>query len=112
MLNPPPLIDRHITATAAERRVRCSAAQIKANCVPYKQISGAPRLKLLSLTEVADRVGICRRTINRMIETGVGPTITAISPRRRLVTEDDYLAWCDSLRRPTRAAAPLSEVRT
>jgi excisionase family DNA binding protein len=62
-------------------------------------------LNLLSLTEVANRLGICRRTVNRMIEAGTGPTIVHVSERRRFVTEDDYQEFCMSLRRPAREAA-------
>ena len=65
-------------------------------------------LKLLSLTQVAARLGICRRTIERSIEMGNGPAVVQISARRVGVTEADYQLWFKSLRRPARRKAKVA----
>jgi predicted DNA-binding transcriptional regulator AlpA len=63
-------------------------------------------LSLLSLTQIAERLGVCRRTIERVVEVGNGPTLTQVSPRRFGVTEEDFQEWFKSLRhrRPARVA--------
>lgn len=57
-------------------------------------------MRVLTLFEVAERLGCSRRTVERAIERGEGPTLTQISDRRIGVAEPDYLAWIESRRRP------------
>jgi predicted DNA-binding transcriptional regulator AlpA len=60
-----------------------------------------PELVVLSLDEVAALSGVARRTIERGIAAGEGPTTVDLSPRRRGVTEPDYRIWIKVRRRPT-----------
>ncbi len=64
--------------------------------------------KVLSYDECAARVGIVRRTWERMLESGKGPAIVHVSERRRGHLEKDFEAWLKSRRQPApdEAAAP------
>ena len=57
-------------------------------------------MRILSLTEVAARLGCSRRTVERAISIGEGPTLTRISVGRIGVAEPDYEAWVASRRMP------------
>ena len=57
-------------------------------------------MRILSLSEVAERLGCSRRTVEREIEKGDGPTLTKISERRIGVSEQDYQDWIARRRRP------------
>ncbi len=57
-------------------------------------------MRILTLAEVATRLGCSRRTIERAINVGEGPTLTQISIRRIGVAEPDFEAWVVGRRRP------------
>jgi excisionase family DNA binding protein len=57
-------------------------------------------LRILSLNEVAARLGCSRRTVERAISLGEGPALTSISARRIGVSEPDFEAWVAGRRRP------------
>jgi excisionase family DNA binding protein len=61
---------------------------------------GDKTLRILSLAEVAERLGCSRRTIERAISIGEGPTLMQISMRRIGIAEHDYEAWIARRRRP------------
>ena len=56
-------------------------------------------MKVLNYDECAERSGIVRRTWDRIIESGEGPPIVEISPRRRGVIDVDFEAWLLNRRR-------------
>ena len=57
-------------------------------------------MRILSLTKIAAREGSSRRTVERAISVGLGPSLVQISKRRIGVREDDYEAWVARRRRP------------
>ena len=57
-------------------------------------------MKVLSYNEAAARAGIVRRTLERLISVGEGPTTVALSARRRGILERDFEAWLLKRRRP------------
>jgi predicted DNA-binding transcriptional regulator AlpA len=57
--------------------------------------------RTLSLTEVAALEGCSRRTVERAISVGLGPSLVQISKRRIGVREDDYEEWVTRRRRPS-----------
>ena len=57
-------------------------------------------MRTLSLTEIAALEGCSRRTVERAISLGIGPSLVQISKRRVGVREDDYEAWVNRRRRP------------
>jgi predicted DNA-binding transcriptional regulator AlpA len=57
-------------------------------------------MRILSLTEVAALEGCSRRTVERAIGVGLGPSLVQISQRRVGVREEDYEAWVVRRRRP------------
>lgn len=62
--------------------------------------------RVLTYAEYCQRAGIVRRTFERLLACGEGPTVLHLSPRRRGVLEADFEAW---LRSP--AAARLRAMR-
>lgn len=56
-------------------------------------------MQVLSYNEAAERLTICRRQLERMIEDGEGPRVTQISERRVGIIEDDLVAWIMSRRK-------------
>jgi predicted DNA-binding transcriptional regulator AlpA len=54
---------------------------------------------VLSFTEAAKRAGIARRSLERLIANGEGPSVVHISTRRRGILEADYEKWLLSRRR-------------
>ena len=65
-------------------------------------------MQVLSYDQAAARAGIVRRTLERMISVGEGPTVVNISARRRGVLVADLEAWLLKRRRP----APGNAVAT
>lgn len=57
-------------------------------------------MKVISLNEAAYRAGFCRRSLDRQIAKGEGPSLIKISERRRGVLESDFDAWLLSRRKP------------
>jgi hypothetical protein len=57
-------------------------------------------MKVLSYDQAAQRAGIVRRSLERLLAKGEGPAIVFISPRRRGVLEADLERWLLSRRRP------------
>jgi predicted DNA-binding transcriptional regulator AlpA len=49
--------------------------------------------RVLNYNEAADRAGVVRRTLERMIACGEGPPVVAVSTRRRGIIESDLDAW-------------------
>lgn len=54
---------------------------------------------VLNFNEAAKRAGIARRTLERLIAIGEGPSVLHISTRRRGVLESDFDEWLSSRRR-------------
>ncbi|CAJ0853425.1 hypothetical protein AMST5_00646 [freshwater sediment metagenome] len=65
-------------------------------------------MRVLSYDEAAGRANIVRRSLERLIARGEGPSIIHISVRRRGVREDDLETWLLSRRR----AAPGATTET
>jgi hypothetical protein len=64
-------------------------------------------MRILSLTEFATaRADQSRRTLDRQIAAGEGPTLTRISPHRWGVLESDGDAWLLSRRQPAPGMQP------
>ena len=57
-------------------------------------------VQILDLKEVAVRLKLSRRTVDRMIKDGKFMPIIQVSPRRVCVDEADLEAWLLSRRRP------------
>jgi hypothetical protein len=57
-------------------------------------------MQVLSYDQAAAKAGIVRRTLERMISVGEGPTVTNISARRRGILDTDFEAWILKRRRP------------
>lgn len=57
-------------------------------------------MKVLNYYEAAERAGIVRRTLERMISLGEGPATVEVSKRRRGVLDVDLDAWLLTRRRP------------
>jgi hypothetical protein len=57
-------------------------------------------MQVLSYDQAAARAGIVRRTLERMISVGEGPTVVNISARRRGILVADLEAWLLKRRRP------------
>lgn len=56
-------------------------------------------MKLLTIDEAAREARVCRKTLERQIENGNGPTIIRIG-RRKFIDETDNARWLESLRQP------------
>ena len=56
-------------------------------------------MQVLSLDQAAQRAGIVRRTLERLLAVGEGPATIQLSKRRVGVAEDDLEAWLISRRR-------------
>ncbi|HEV7911370.1 MAG TPA: helix-turn-helix domain-containing protein [Methylocella sp.] len=50
-------------------------------------------MQILSYDEAAKRIGLVRRSLERLISTGEGPAVIHISPRRRGIAESDLERW-------------------
>lgn len=50
-------------------------------------------LTVISLNEAAKRLGVHRRSLERLIEDGTGPAIIQLTPRRRGIAETTLDAW-------------------
>jgi len=57
-------------------------------------------VNVLSIDQAAARAGIVRRTLERLISVGDGPSTVQLSKRRIGILEDDLEAWLLSRRRP------------
>jgi hypothetical protein len=62
-----------------------------------------------TLDEAAKIARLVRRSLDREIARGTGPTIVHISPRRRGILDDDLKAWLMSRRRPAPGMEKASE---
>jgi predicted DNA-binding transcriptional regulator AlpA len=58
-------------------------------------------MQVLSYNEAAQRAGIVRRTLERLISLGEGPATIALSARRRGILDCDLDAWLLRRRRPS-----------
>lgn len=54
--------------------------------------------RVLNYNEAADRAGVVRRTLERLISEGEGPPVVAVSTRRRGILESDFETWLLSRR--------------
>ena len=57
-------------------------------------------MQVYSLTEAAARAGIVRRTLERLISVGEGPSIIQLSSRRVGVLDEDLMRWLLARRKP------------
>ena len=57
-------------------------------------------MRILTMSEVAARLGCSRRTVERAISLGEGPALIRVSARRIGVSEPDFEAWVAGRRRP------------
>ena len=66
-------------------------------------------MKINTLDEIAERGRISRKTLDRDIKRGRGPTTVRLSERRVGVTEDDFAEWIRSRRQvpAAKAAQPV-----
>jgi predicted DNA-binding transcriptional regulator AlpA len=56
-------------------------------------------MQVLSLDQAAFKVGVVRRTLERMLAQGTGPTKVQVSKRRVGILESDLERWLNSRRR-------------
>jgi predicted DNA-binding transcriptional regulator AlpA len=68
-------------------------------------------MRVLSYDEAAARSGIVRRTLERAIANGEGPSVIHISTRRRGILESDLEKWLLSRRRPAPGDAVIEADR-
>jgi excisionase family DNA binding protein len=54
---------------------------------------------ILTIADVASRLNVTRRTLERWIADGNGPIVTHLGPRRRGILESDFANWLASRRR-------------
>ena len=74
--------------------------------------TSAPPSRVLTYAECCQRAAIVRRTFERLLACGEGPTVLHLSPRRRGVLESDFEAWLRSRRRAAPGdAASSAEAR-
>jgi excisionase family DNA binding protein len=74
-------------------------------------------MQILSYDEAAKRIGLVRRSLERLISKGEGPAVIHISARRRGISESDLERWAMGRCRPApgepelraRAEAPAGE---
>jgi len=71
--------------------------------------ASAPPSRVLTYAECCQRAAIVRRTFERLLACGEGPTVLHLSPRRRGVLESDFEAWLRSRRRAPPGEAALSK---
>jgi predicted DNA-binding transcriptional regulator AlpA len=57
-------------------------------------------MRVLTYDECAARIGIVRRTWERIISDGEGPAVVYVSKRRRGHLEDDFNEWLRNRRKP------------
>ncbi len=57
-------------------------------------------MNVLTYNEAAQRAGVTRRTIERLIAVGEGPAVVHLTGRRRGILEDDLKSWLLARRRP------------
>jgi predicted DNA-binding transcriptional regulator AlpA len=50
-------------------------------------------LQIIGLNEAAKRMGVHRRSLERLIEQGIGPAVIQLTPRRRGITEPTFENW-------------------
>ncbi len=67
-------------------------------------------MQILCYDDAAKRIGLVRRSLERLISTGEGPAVIHLGKRRRGILETDLEAWAKSRRHAppgeqTRAAA-------
>jgi hypothetical protein len=65
---------------------------------------GKTALTVYSYNQAAAITGLCRRSLERLIQVGQGPAIIELSPRRRGILESDLIIWLHKRRR----AAPAT----
>lgn len=65
-------------------------------------------MKVLSYDEAAARAGIVRRSLERQIAKGEGPSVVHVSMRRRGILEGDLEKWLLSRRRAAPGDASAS----
>ena len=53
-------------------------------------------LHFVRIEEAASRLDMSARTLERLIAAGEGPTVTALSVRRRRIRLDHLRAWADA----------------
>ena len=69
-------------------------------------------MRVLTYDECAARIGIVRRTWERIISDGEGPAVVYVSKRRRGHLEDDFNEWLRNRRKPAPGeVAPSAEAR-
>jgi predicted DNA-binding transcriptional regulator AlpA len=56
-------------------------------------------MQVLTLDQAAQRAGIVRRTLERLLAVGEGPATIQLSKRRVGIAENDLEAWLISRRR-------------
>ena len=56
-------------------------------------------MRILNYEEAAGRMGVVRRSLERLIARGEGPSVIFLSPRRRGILESDFEQWLMSRRR-------------
>ncbi len=59
-------------------------------------------MRVLNFEEAAGRMGIVRRSLERLIARGEGPSVIHLSPRRRGILESDFEKWLLTRRRAAR----------
>ena len=57
-------------------------------------------MRVVSLNDAAARAGFCRRSLDRLIARGEGPSLIKISDRRLGVLETDLESWLMARRKP------------
>jgi predicted DNA-binding transcriptional regulator AlpA len=57
-------------------------------------------MQVLSYNEAAAKVGVVRRTLERLIAIGEGPAVINLSVRRRGILDSDLETWLLKRRRP------------
>jgi hypothetical protein len=63
-------------------------------------------MQILDYDVAAKRIGLVRRSLERLISTGEGPAVIHISPRRRGILESDLERWAMSRRKAPPGETP------
>ncbi len=56
-------------------------------------------MRVLRYEEAAERAGLVRRSLERLISAGEGPSVVHVSQRRRGILEEDLNKWLLARRR-------------
>jgi predicted DNA-binding transcriptional regulator AlpA len=92
-------------------RMARMTARIFFESLPVATRATGVQMRVLNYEEAAGRMGVVRRSLERLIARGEGPSVIHLSPRRRGILESDFEKWLISRRRAAPGEASSNEGR-